>query len=132
MGIRVLVVDDVADLRELFKMLLEADGRFEVVGEAGDGEEAIEQAARLKPDVIVLDVAMPRMDGIHAIPLLHEASPGVRILVLSGFENPRLARKAIDSCATAFLSKGETAATILTTLHEVYLSPPKKLCAIPV
>ena len=131
MSIRVLVVDDVADLRGLFKLLLETDGRFEVVGEAGDGEEAIEQAARLTPDVVVLDVAMPRMDGISAIPLIHQASPGVRILVLSGFENARVAEQAIDSCATAFLSKGTSPAGIISTLHEVYLSPPKKLCAAP-
>lgn len=129
MSIRVLVVDDVADLRGLFKMLLESDGRFDVVGEAGDGEEAIQQAGRLRPDVIVLDVAMPRMDGIHAIPLLHEAAPGVRILMLSGFENQRMARQAIEACATAFLSKGAPPENIISTLHDVYLSPPKKLCA---
>lgn len=131
MSIKVLVVDDVADLRALIRLLLENDGRFEVVGEAADGEEAIEQAALLKPDVIVLDVAMPRLDGIGAIPRIHEASPGVRILVLSGFEHARLARKAIDSCATAFLTKGTPPAQIISTLHEVYLSPPKKLCSIP-
>lgn len=129
MSIRVLVVDDVADLRGLFKMVLESDGRFDVVGEAADGEEAIQEAGRLRPDVIVLDVAMPRMDGIHAIPLLHEAAPGVRILMLSGFDNKRMARQAIDTCATAFLSKGAPPESIISTLHDVYLSPPKELCA---
>lgn len=131
MSIRVLIVDDVPELRALFKILLENDGRFEVVGEAGDGEVAVQRAAELRPDVIVLDVAMPRLDGIRAIPLLHEASPGVRILVLSGFEGRRVATQAIDACATAFLTKGATPAKIVSTLHEVYLSPPKKLCATP-
>ena len=129
--IRVLLVDDVPDLRRIFRMLLENDGRFEVVGEAGDGEEAIQLAGEVRPDVIVLDVAMPRMDGIQAIPLLHEASPGVRILVLSGFENRRLAEKAIAACATTFLTKGSGTSEIVTTVHDVYLSPPKKLCAAP-
>lgn len=131
MAIRVLVVDDVAELRGLFRMVLEADGRFEIVGEAGDGEEAIAKAHELRPDVIVLDIAMPRMNGIHAIPLLHQAAPGIRILVLSGFETDSIARQAIDSCATAFLSKGVAAKKIVSTLHEVFLSPPKTLCATP-
>ena len=131
MAIRVLVVDDVEELRVLFRMLLENDGRFEVVGEAGDGEEGVSQARALRPDVIVLDVAMPRMDGIRAIPLIHEASPGVRILVVSGFETGRIADQAIDACATAFLSKGVPPNEIIETLHEVYLSPPKKVCGVP-
>jgi DNA-binding NarL/FixJ family response regulator len=130
-AIRVLVVDDVAELRGLFKMLLEADGRFEVVGEAGDGEEAVAKAGEIRPDVVVLDVAMPKLDGIHALPLIHDAAPGVRILVLSGFESKGVARQAIDACATAFLSKGVAPSEIVETLHEVYLSPPKKLCAAP-
>lgn len=129
--IRVLVVDDVPDLRRIFAMLLENDGRFEIVGEAGDGEEAVRVAADVRPDVIILDVAMPKMDGIQAIPLLHEASPGVRILVLSGFENRRLAERAIEACATTFLTKGSEPNEIVTTVHDVYLSAPKKLCASP-
>ncbi|MEA2452154.1 MAG: hypothetical protein QOG04_864 [Actinomycetota bacterium] len=112
--------------------MLENDGRFEIVGEAGDGEEAIAKAGELRPDVIMLDVAMPRMDGIRAIPLLHKASPGVRILVLSGFEGRRVVQQAISACATAFITKGEVPATIVSTLHEVYLSPPKKQCTAPV
>lgn len=123
------MVDDVEELRALFRLMLEIDGRFEVVGEASDGQEAAEKARDLRPDVVTLDIAMPRVDGIQAIPLIHEASPGVRILVVSGFENPTLARKAISACATAFLSKGETTSAIVSTLHEVYLSPPKDLCA---
>ena len=129
--IRVLVVDDVPDLRRIFRMVLENDGRFEIVGEAGDGEEAVRLAADVRPDVIILDVAMPKMDGIQAIPLLHEAAPGVRILVLSGFENRRLAERAISACATRFITKGSGPDDIVTTVHDVYLSPPKKLCAAP-
>lgn len=127
MSIRVLVVDDVPDLRRIFRIVLETDGRFEVVGEAGDGEEAIRLAEDLRPDVIVLDLAMPNMDGISAIPLLHKAAPGIRILVLSGFENKELAERAISTCATAFLTKGTLPEDIATTLHDVYLSPPKQL-----
>lgn len=125
MSIRVLVVDDVPDLRRIFRMVLESDGRFQVVGEAGDGEEAVQLAGELLPDVIVLDLAMPKMDGISAIPLLHKAAPGIRILVLSGFENKELAERAVATCATAFLTKGTLPQDIASTLHDVYLSPAK-------
>lgn len=131
MAIRVLVVDDVPELRALFRLVLESDDRFEVVGEAGDGEEAIVKAHELRPDVVMLDIAMPRMNGINAIPLLHQAAPGIRILVLSGFETDSIARQAIDACATAFISKGVTPSKIVSTLHDVYLSEPKTLCATP-
>ena len=129
-AIRVLLVDDVPELRALFRIMLETDPRFEIAGEAGDGEEAVVKAGELKPDVIVLDIAMPKLDGVSAIPLLHAANPGVRILVLSGFESQRIAERAISACATAFLSKGAPPETIVSLLHEVYLSPPKKLCAV--
>ncbi|MEA2516794.1 MAG: hypothetical protein QOG16_632 [Actinomycetota bacterium] len=131
MGIRVLIVDDVPDLRALFRLMLEKDGRFEVVGEAGDGNEAVARAGELKPDVIVLDIAMPGLDGINATPLLHQAAPGVRILVVSGFEGPGVAERAIAACATAFLSKGVPPDSFISKLHDVYLSPPKKVCAVP-
>lgn len=129
MAIRVLIVDDVPDLRAVIRLVIETDGRFEVVGEAGDGEEAVRLARELRPDVVSLDIAMPVLDGLDAIPLIHEASPGVRIMVLSGFETARMARQAIDTCATAFISKGVPPDEIVSTLHEVYLSPPKRPCA---
>ena len=129
MAIRVLIVDDVPDLRVVIRLMIEADGRFEVVGEAGDGDEAVQLARELRPDVVSLDIAMPKLDGMDAIPLIHEASPGVRIMVLSGFETDKMAQRAIDRCATTFISKGVPPDEIVETLHEVYLSPPKRPCA---
>ena len=125
MAIRVLLVDDVSDLRVMFRKAFERDHRFEVVGEAADGYEAIEQARAHQPDVIILDIAMPRMDGLQAIPLLHEASPPSKILVLSGFDTARVAAKALELTATAFLEKGAPTAQIITLAEKVYLSPPK-------
>ena len=124
-AIRVLLVDDVSDLRVMFRKAFERDPRFEVVGEAADGYEAIEQATTLQPDVIILDIAMPRMDGLQAIPLLHEASPPSKILVLSGFDTARVAAKALELTATAFLEKGAPAAQIISLAEKVHLSPPK-------
>jgi DNA-binding NarL/FixJ family response regulator len=126
--IRVLIVDDVPALRELFRLAL-SDSRFQVVGEAADGVEAVQLARQTHPDVILLDVSMPRMDGLQAIPLLHEAAPGTRILMLSAFNDQTMADRAISRCATAYLEKGVPAEEIVSKLVWVYESPPKKVCA---
>jgi YesN/AraC family two-component response regulator len=125
MAIRVLLVDDVYDLRVLFKRAFERDPRFEVVGMAADGYEALEQATATQPDVIVLDIAMPKMDGLKAIPLLHEASPKSKILVLSGFDTARVAAKALELTASAFIEKGASAASVVNLAEEVHNSPGK-------
>ncbi|MGH2806162.1 MAG: response regulator [Actinomycetota bacterium] len=125
MAIRVVLVDDVDDLRILFRTAFTRDPRFEVVGEAADGYEAIAQAKATQPDVIVLDIAMPKMNGLKAIPLLHEASPGSKILVLSGFDTARVAAKALELTASAFIEKGAPASSVVNLAEEVYNSPNK-------
>jgi DNA-binding NarL/FixJ family response regulator len=127
LAIRVLIVDDVPALRELFRLAL-GDARFEVVGEAGDGIEAVKIARETRPDVVLLDISMPRMDGLQAIPLIHQAAPGTRILILSAFNDATLASRAIARCATAYLEKGVPHEEIVSALVSVYESPPKKVC----
>jgi DNA-binding NarL/FixJ family response regulator len=126
--IRLLVVDDVDEMRLLLRLGLAEDERFEVVGEASDGLEAIEKAAALKPDVVVLDVAMPRLDGLHAIPRIHLANPGMHIVMLTGFESEALKRAALSSCASELLEKGVPLDDIVEVLAEVG-SRPAKVCA---
>jgi DNA-binding NarL/FixJ family response regulator len=77
----------------------------------------------------VLDLAMPRMDGLQALPFLHSASPGVRVLVLSSIEHPTIIERAISSCATRHLTKGTSSAEIMRALDEVSKSPPKNCAA---
>ena len=125
MAIRVLLVDDVEDLRVMFRLSFERDARFEVVGEAGDGQEALERARVLQPDVILLDIAMPRLDGLQAIPLLHEAAPEAKILMLSGFEAARVAQKALELTASGFVEKGAPTSHIADLVEAVSKSPPK-------
>jgi DNA-binding NarL/FixJ family response regulator len=83
---RILVIDDGARVREIIRIFLEKDG-FEVCGEAADGVEAIEQAKKLKPDLIVLDLAMPRMNGAEAASILSTTMPDVPIILLTLYQN---------------------------------------------
>jgi DNA-binding NarL/FixJ family response regulator len=102
--IRVLLADDVEDIRAVLRTTLELDGRFEVVGEAANGVEAVRLCEELQPDVLVLDLAMPVMDGLQAIPEVRRGSPATKIFVLSGFDR-RLGEKAIQLSADAYEQK---------------------------
>jgi DNA-binding NarL/FixJ family response regulator len=83
---RILVIDDGDSVRDIIRLFLERDG-FEVCGEAADGLEAIEQAKKLKPDLIVLDLAMPRMNGADAASILSKTMPDVPIVMLTLYQN---------------------------------------------
>src|SRR4051812_50094816 len=81
--IRVFLVDDVTELRMLVRIALEEDADFEVVGEAANGRDGVEGGAEAQPDVVLLDLSMPDMDGLEAIPLMRKRAPKARIVVLS-------------------------------------------------
>jgi DNA-binding NarL/FixJ family response regulator len=103
---RVLIVDDAADLRDLLRLRMEMTDHLEVVGEAGDGVAAVEQATLLQPDLVMLDLATPLMDGLQALPLIREAVPGVRVIVLSGFNESTMAENARMAGADHYFVKG--------------------------
>ena len=111
-AIRVFLVDDVGAFRTLMRLTLEEDPRIEVVGEASDGQEGVTGVERLKPDVVLLDLAMPVLDGFEAMPLMLERAPGTTIVALSGFTAERMAAMCIGLGAHAYLEKGEDAAVI--------------------
>jgi DNA-binding NarL/FixJ family response regulator len=83
---RILVIDDGDSVRDIIRIFLERDG-FDVCGEAADGVEAIEQAKKLKPDLIVLDLAMPRMNGVETASVLSKTMPAVPIILLTLYQN---------------------------------------------
>jgi DNA-binding NarL/FixJ family response regulator len=114
---RVLVVDDAANLRELLTLLLDAEDDFVVVGAAADGEQAVARAAELRPDVVLLDLAMPVMDGLQALPQLRRLLPSARIVVFSGYEEDSLARAAIDGGADAYIEKGTSVLQLVARLR---------------
>lgn len=119
MRIRVLLADDTPEIRRLLRLNLELDGRFEIVGEAADGAEAVALAKSLRPDAVVLDLAMPVMDGLEAIPVILESCPGSRILVLSGFDHSRMEARAREQGAHGYLEKGAAFVQIAETLVEL-------------
>jgi DNA-binding NarL/FixJ family response regulator len=106
-SIRVLVCDDVAAFRALMRYTLPEDPAIEVVGEAGDGVAAIESAAELQPDVVLLDLTMPRLDGIDAIPAVLERAPNTRVVALSGWGAERMADAALAQGAVAYVEKSD-------------------------
>ena len=114
--IRVVLADDTADIRMLLRASLEIDGRFEVVGEAGDGREAVDMTLAHMPDVVVLDLAMPVMDGLQAIAPITEGSPASKIVILSGFDAAEMAGEAMGRGAHAYLEKGASAPQVIETL----------------
>lgn len=101
---RVLLADDYPDIRGLMRFQLEKAG-FEVVGEAGDGASAVALAIEQVPDVVVMDLAMPVMDGLEAIPMMRATAPGMRIIVLSGFSTGTVAEQALAAGASRFVEK---------------------------
>jgi DNA-binding NarL/FixJ family response regulator len=104
--ISVYLVDDVPELRELIRYGMEEDPGFEVVGEAGDGRTALEGIAETQPAAVLLDLSMPDMDGLQAIPEIRRGDPDVAIIVLSGFSADRMSQPAIDRGADGYVEKG--------------------------
>ena len=103
--IRALLVDDQELIRVGFRLVLEAESDMVVVGEAGNGEDAVREAILLRPDVVLMDVRMPGVDGIEATKRIVEAAPATRILVLTTFDLDEYAFGAIQAGASGFLLK---------------------------
>lgn len=121
--VRVLLADDSEDFRTLLRRRLEADGRFVVVGEASNGQQAVALAEERHPDVVVLDLAMPVMDGLEAIKLIRERVPGTKSVVLTAYDASALAEPAHQLGAYSYLEKGTAIEQILTVLAP--LAPPE-------
>ena len=117
--IRVVVVDDDSHLRDLFKMMLELEDGFEVVGEAGDGKAAISRVEECQPDLVMLDLEMPVMDGLEALPRILEAAPRTKVVVVSGFPEESLEARALAAGAVAYVSKGLSVEALVRQLASV-------------
>jgi DNA-binding NarL/FixJ family response regulator len=114
-----MIADDHSVVREGLRMILEAMGDMTVVGEAVDGRDAIEKAATLKPDVIVMDIAMPEMNGIEATRIICERLPAVKIIILSMHHTNEHIFRAIQAGASAYLLKESAGALVATAIKAV-------------
>jgi DNA-binding NarL/FixJ family response regulator len=117
--IRLFVCDDAADLRLLLRYAAEDEPDLELVGEAADGEAGIAGVAAARPDVVLVDLTMPRVDGIEAIPRMLAAAPAARVVAMSGHPADHMERRARDAGAAAYVQKGIDLEAILAAIRRV-------------
>ena len=125
---RILLVDDHAVVRQGFKMILDAQSDMEIVGEAANGREAVELAAQLRPDIVVMDVAMPELNGIEATRRVIAADPHIRVIALSMHKDSVYVREILRAGARGYLLKDSGADDLVKAIRAVaggesYLSP---------
>ncbi len=118
--IRVLIVDDHVIVREGLHALLEAQPDIEVVGEATDGEEAVNKTREVQPDIVLMDITMPGMNGLEATRHIRQHSPDVKILVLTMHEGDEYFFKMLDAGASGYFIKGGSSSELITALRVVW------------
>ena len=116
---RVLVADDHTMIRKGLIAILRAHEEFEIVGEAADGNEAVEKALQSRPDVVVLDLSMPRMNGLEAARRIHKALPGTRILVLTMHVDEEYVLRTVRAGASGYMVKDGAAAELVAAVRAV-------------
>ena len=116
--IRVMIVDDHSIVRVGLKQVLEQSGEFEVVGQAADGEEAVRVAADVSPDVVVMDVIMPRKDGVEACREIMESAPETRVVMLTASTEVDAIVEAVAAGATGYLQKETDRERLLSTVRD--------------
>ena len=118
-AVRVLVVDDQTLFRTGLTSLLSEDERVDVIGQAVDGADAVKQAIKLKPEVVLMDIKMPNQDGIEATRQIIEAIPGVKVLILTTFETDSQVIQALKAGASGYVLKDTSAAAIVSSIVAV-------------
>jgi DNA-binding NarL/FixJ family response regulator len=118
--IKVLIADDHAVVREGTRRILEQEPDMEVVGEAGDGEEAVNLATSLKPDVAIIDIAMPKLDGIEATKRIKAAWPSINILILSAYDDDQFIFSLLEAGAAGYLLKSIRSRELIDAIRAVY------------
>jgi len=116
---RILIVDDHEIFRRGLRSLLESRPEFEILGEAADGLQAIEKATQLKPDLIVMDVSMPQLDGLQATRQIRKKLPQTKILILSQHDTSHMLSAALEAGANGYVTKSQVSRCLLSALDAV-------------
>jgi two-component system, NarL family, response regulator LiaR len=122
--LRVLIADDQAFIRRGLRAVLSEEKDIEVCAEAADGNEALAKSLELRPDVVIMDIVMPRMGGVEATRLLHKALPQTKILSLSQYDIPEMVNEARSAGAAGFVSKLLIWDKLIPSLRRVQLDEP--------
>jgi DNA-binding NarL/FixJ family response regulator len=117
--ISILIADDHTLVRETWSFILNTDSRFKVIAECGSGEEAVEKAKDLRPDVVIMDINLPGMNGIEATQLIRKFSPGTKILGVSLHTQPTYARKMIQKGAMGYVTKNSSREEMFKAIMEI-------------
>jgi len=118
--ISILVVDDHTLVRETWSLILNADPRFSVIAETGSGEEAVELAQKLRPQVVLMDITLPGIDGIEATRQIRKTCPGVKILAVSLHTQPAYAKQIMKEGAMGYVTKNSTPAEMFRAIIDVH------------
>lgn len=121
--IRVVIADDHAQVRTALRRVLEIEADFEVVGEARDGEGAVQAAERTRPDLVVLDYRMPRLNGVDAAREIVRRLPDVALIMLSGDEDDEVATEAVRAGVSNYVSKSGAPEDLLTAMRRAATEP---------
>ena len=119
---RLLIVDDHEIFRRGLRALLEPSSEWQICGEAVDGLDAVEQCKSLKPDIVVLDVSMPRLNGLEAARLIRRENPESRIVIITQHDSPQIRSAAHEAGARAFVTKSAVGSELVSALRNLILT----------
>lgn len=122
--IKILLAEDHVVVRQGTRQLLEYEQDFEIVGEAGDGEEAVRLASQLKPDVVIMDVSMPKLGGIEATKQIKDVLPSTTVLVLTGYDYDEYVFSMLEAGAAGYLLKSVSGDELIHAIRAVYAGEP--------